>query len=103
MLAWATSLPGRRGWPSIAFIRSCDEDRAWVSGLASTGENCTKTVPKPVSSTGLYQNTGLVRRAIQLLAALFVTAWEMFGTAFRSALAEPGSAAARSMAGFVRC
>ena len=29
-----------------------------------------------------------------LLAALFVTAWEMFGTAFRSALAEPGSATA---------
>jgi predicted PurR-regulated permease PerM len=28
-----------------------------------------------------------------ILAALFVTAWEMFGTAFRSALAEPGSAA----------
>ena len=26
-----------------------------------------------------------------ILAALFVTAWEMFGTAFRSALAEPGS------------
>ena len=29
-----------------------------------------------------------------ILAALFVTAWEMFGTAFRTALAEPGSAAA---------
>lgn len=29
------------------------------------------------------------------LAALFVTAWEMFGTAFRTSLAEPGSAAAR--------
>ena len=29
-----------------------------------------------------------------ILAALFVTAWEMFGTAFRSELAEPGSAAA---------
>ena len=29
-----------------------------------------------------------------ILAALFVTAWEMFGTAFRSALAEPGSVAA---------
>ena len=29
-----------------------------------------------------------------ILAALFVTVWEMFGTAFRSALAEPGSAAA---------
>jgi predicted PurR-regulated permease PerM len=29
-----------------------------------------------------------------ILAALFVTAWEMFGAAFRSALAEPGSAAA---------
>jgi predicted PurR-regulated permease PerM len=28
-----------------------------------------------------------------ILAALFVTAWEMFGTAFRSALAEPASAA----------
>jgi len=28
-----------------------------------------------------------------ILAALFVTAWEMFGTAFRSALADPGSAA----------
>jgi predicted PurR-regulated permease PerM len=27
-----------------------------------------------------------------ILAALFVTAWEMFGTAFRGALAEPGSA-----------
>jgi len=31
-----------------------------------------------------------------ILAALFVTAWEMFGTAFRTALAEPGSAAAES-------
>jgi predicted PurR-regulated permease PerM len=31
-----------------------------------------------------------------ILAALFVTAWEMFGTAFRTALAEPGSAAADS-------
>ena len=31
-----------------------------------------------------------------ILAALFVTAWEMFGTAFRTALAEPGSAAASS-------
>ena len=31
-----------------------------------------------------------------ILAALFVTAWEMFGTAFRAALAEPGSAAAES-------
>jgi predicted PurR-regulated permease PerM len=31
-----------------------------------------------------------------ILAALFVTAWEMFGTAFRTALAEPGSAAANS-------
>ena len=29
-----------------------------------------------------------------ILAALFVTAWEMFGTTFRSALAEPGSAPA---------
>lgn len=29
-----------------------------------------------------------------ILAALFVTAWEMFGTAFRTALAGPGSAAA---------
>jgi len=29
-----------------------------------------------------------------ILAALFVTAWEMFGTAFRSALVEPESAAA---------
>jgi predicted PurR-regulated permease PerM len=29
-----------------------------------------------------------------ILAALFVTAWEMFGTTFRSALAEPGRAAA---------
>ena len=29
-----------------------------------------------------------------ILAALFVTAWEMFGTTFRSALAEQGSAAA---------
>jgi predicted PurR-regulated permease PerM len=29
-----------------------------------------------------------------LLAALFVTAWEMFGTAFRSHLAEPGAAPA---------
>jgi predicted PurR-regulated permease PerM len=29
-----------------------------------------------------------------ILAALFVTAWEMFGTTFRSSLAEPGSAAA---------
>jgi predicted PurR-regulated permease PerM len=31
-----------------------------------------------------------------ILAALFVTAWEMFGTTFRTALAEPGSAAADS-------
>jgi hypothetical protein len=30
-----------------------------------------------------------------ILAALFVTVWEMFGAAFRIALAEPGSAAAR--------
>jgi predicted PurR-regulated permease PerM len=29
-----------------------------------------------------------------ILAALFVTAWEMFGTAFKTALAEPGSAGA---------
>jgi predicted PurR-regulated permease PerM len=33
-----------------------------------------------------------------ILAALFVTAWEMFGTTFRTALAEPGSAAANSNA-----
>jgi predicted PurR-regulated permease PerM len=31
-----------------------------------------------------------------ILAALFVTAWEMFGIAFRNALVEPGSAAADS-------
>ena len=31
-----------------------------------------------------------------ILAALFVTAWEMFGTAFRSALVEPGSGAVDS-------
>ncbi len=31
-----------------------------------------------------------------ILAALFVTAWEMFGTAFRTSLAEPGSAAAEA-------
>ena len=31
-----------------------------------------------------------------ILAALFVTAWELFGTAFRTALAEPGSATANS-------
>lgn len=31
-----------------------------------------------------------------ILAALFVTVWEMFGTTFRSALAEPGSAAVDS-------
>jgi predicted PurR-regulated permease PerM len=31
-----------------------------------------------------------------ILAALFVTAWDMFGTTFRTALAEPRSAAARS-------
>jgi predicted PurR-regulated permease PerM len=31
-----------------------------------------------------------------ILAALFVTAWEMFGTAFRTALVEPGSPAADS-------
>jgi predicted PurR-regulated permease PerM len=31
-----------------------------------------------------------------ILAALFVTAWEMFGTAFRTALAAPGSAAVDS-------
>jgi hypothetical protein len=29
-----------------------------------------------------------------LLAALFVTAWEMFGTAFHTALVEPGSTGA---------
>jgi hypothetical protein len=29
-----------------------------------------------------------------LLAALFVTAWEVFGTAFHTALVEPGSTAA---------
>jgi hypothetical protein len=29
-----------------------------------------------------------------IVAALFVTTWEMFGTAFRTALAEPGSGAA---------
>ena len=29
-----------------------------------------------------------------ILAALFVTVWEMFGTAFHTSLAEPGSAAA---------
>jgi predicted PurR-regulated permease PerM len=29
-----------------------------------------------------------------ILAALFVTAWEMFGTAFRRELAEPAPAAA---------
>ncbi|MGH8639157.1 MAG: AI-2E family transporter, partial [Burkholderiales bacterium] len=29
-----------------------------------------------------------------ILAALFVTAWEMFGTTFRTALVEPGSTAA---------
>jgi hypothetical protein len=27
---------------------------------------------------------------------LFVTAWDLFGTAFRTALAEPGSAAANA-------
>lgn len=31
-----------------------------------------------------------------ILAALFVTAWDMFGRSFRTALAEPGSAAAES-------
>jgi len=31
-----------------------------------------------------------------ILAALFVTAWEMFGTAFRTALVEPGSATTHS-------
>jgi predicted PurR-regulated permease PerM len=31
-----------------------------------------------------------------ILAALFVTAWEMFGTAFRTALAEPGATPASS-------
>jgi predicted PurR-regulated permease PerM len=31
-----------------------------------------------------------------ILAALFVTAWEMFGTAFHTVLAEPGSSAADS-------
>jgi len=40
----------------------------------------------------LFGVTGFILGPI--LAALFVTAWEMFGTAFRSALAEPGSAAA---------
>jgi predicted PurR-regulated permease PerM len=30
-----------------------------------------------------------------ILAALFVTVWELFGTAFRSSIAEPGSAASR--------
>jgi len=40
----------------------------------------------------LFGVTGFILGPI--LAALFVTAWEMFGTAFRSALAEPGSAGA---------
>ena len=40
----------------------------------------------------LFGVTGFILGPI--LAALFVTAWEMFGTAFRTALAEPGSAAA---------
>jgi len=40
----------------------------------------------------LFGVTGFILGPI--LAALFVTAWEMFGTAFRSALAEPGAAAA---------
>ena len=40
----------------------------------------------------LFGVTGFILGPI--LAALFVTAWEMFGTAFRSALAEPGSVAA---------
>ena len=31
-----------------------------------------------------------------ILAALFVTVWEMFGTAFRTSLAEPGSTAANT-------
>ena len=30
-----------------------------------------------------------------ILAALFVTVWEMFGTAFRSSIAEPGEASSR--------
>jgi predicted PurR-regulated permease PerM len=37
----------------------------------------------------LFGATGFILGPI--LAALFVTAWEMFGTAFRSALVEPGS------------
>lgn len=37
----------------------------------------------------LFGATGFILGPI--LAALFVTAWEMFGTAFRTALAEPGS------------
>jgi predicted PurR-regulated permease PerM len=37
----------------------------------------------------LFGATGFILGPI--LAALFVTAWEMFGTAFHSALAEPGS------------
>jgi predicted PurR-regulated permease PerM len=40
----------------------------------------------------LFGATGFILGPI--LAALFVTAWEMFGTAFRSALVEPGSTAA---------
>ncbi len=37
----------------------------------------------------LFGATGFILGPI--LAALFVTAWEMFGTTFRSALVEPGS------------
>lgn len=40
----------------------------------------------------LFGATGFILGPI--LAALFVTAWDMFGTAFRSALAEPGAAEA---------
>jgi hypothetical protein len=40
----------------------------------------------------LFGATGFILGPI--LAALFVTAWEMFGAAFRTELAEPGSAAA---------
>lgn len=49
----------------------------------------------------ILMTTGEVWRGIALalfivgpiLAALFVTAWKMFGTAFRTALAEPRAAA----------
>ena len=48
----------------------------------------------------LFGATGFILGPI--LAALFVTVWEMFGIAFSTSLAEPGSAPADATAGAIR-